>query len=297
MSAYNFISKLRNNRGELATVVALIGLGIVTVGIIAGRQLIQTGPRDIPQAQTTDRPNVCVSSTISNKIVTSSNPTTITLNGTPPAGYWISKFRLAFYNLDNLYGPGNPKPIMVNGVALVKDVAVTGSTTTSKAISVAYSEVHKLDSNWGNKYPVNIQVNGYFFLNDGRFSAADPDCVESFSLATATPTSAPNCIDTDGGKNYTKYGETYISGSNSKLVDSCSLQNGVSTLQEGYCTTSGTVASEAHTCTSGCSNGACLGVTPSKTPTKTPTKVPTKTPTPVVNACPAPTNVTTTLSY
>lgn len=45
-----FIRK-NSQRGEIASIIALIGLGIVTVGIIAGRQLVKQGPRDLPRAE------------------------------------------------------------------------------------------------------------------------------------------------------------------------------------------------------------------------------------------------------
>src|SRR3989338_2774320 len=50
MTALNIINVLKDKRGELATIVALIGLGIVTVGIIAGQQLAKTGPQDTSKA-------------------------------------------------------------------------------------------------------------------------------------------------------------------------------------------------------------------------------------------------------
>src|SRR3990167_8291607 len=61
MTALQIFKTLKNRRGELATVVALIGLGIVTAGIFVANQLVRQGPRDIPQAATTD----CVPSIVS----------------------------------------------------------------------------------------------------------------------------------------------------------------------------------------------------------------------------------------
>ncbi|KKS95429.1 MAG: hypothetical protein UV73_C0018G0042, partial [Candidatus Gottesmanbacteria bacterium GW2011_GWA2_43_14] len=111
-------------------------------------------------------------------------------------------------------------------------------------------------------------------------------------VPTKTPTpGTASCIDTDGGKNYTTYGETYISGTNTKYVDSCSVQNGIYTLHEGYCSTSTSVANVSYTCPSGCSNGACIGITTTITPTKTPTKSPTKSPTPIKSLTPVPTGI------
>ncbi|KKS48012.1 hypothetical protein A3J20_06390 [Candidatus Gottesmanbacteria bacterium RIFCSPLOWO2_02_FULL_42_29] len=53
MTALQIIKTLKNRRGELATVVALIGLGIVTLGIIAGQRLAKTGPQDTSRAAAT----------------------------------------------------------------------------------------------------------------------------------------------------------------------------------------------------------------------------------------------------
>lgn len=92
-----------------------------------------------------------------------------------------------------------------------------------------------------------------------------------FPSRTPTPR-AGYCIDSDGGKNYFKYGITYIQGSTSKLIDSCSVQNGVSTLHEGYCSSAGAVASVSYTCPGSCQNGACL------TPTLAPSRYPSPTP-------------------
>ena len=139
------------------------------------------------------RPNVCTSSSKSGSTVSCTQSITVTINGTPPAGYTISVFTLAFYNLDNLIGPGNPNPIFFNGGHYARvDCSRNGNSCT---FTITYQELNRPDENWNNQFPVNIQVNGYFTLNDGRTSAADSSCVQQFSVnrtcVTPTPTSAP----------------------------------------------------------------------------------------------------------
>lgn len=98
----------------------------------------------------------------------------------------IKKFSFAFFNKDNLTTGENPtlKGIMYEAgkqfypsfVPLPNEPVYTGST------QVSYNDLHKPDTNWGNKIPQNIQVNAYFTDGDNKVSAGDPACVASFIL-------------------------------------------------------------------------------------------------------------------
>src|SRR3990167_10337454 len=44
---------MNKQRGEIATIVALIGLGIVTAGIFVANQLVKSGPQDTSRAACT----------------------------------------------------------------------------------------------------------------------------------------------------------------------------------------------------------------------------------------------------
>ena len=128
------------------------------------------------------RPPVCSGSYKSKtEIIANANPPAkMTITGISPVNTSISKFHLAFYNLDNLYGPNNPKPIIFRGAHFVKESSsCTGYTCT---IPIYFTDLNYPDGNWSNKYPVNIQVNGYFTTSDGKFSQPEPDCVQNFKV-------------------------------------------------------------------------------------------------------------------
>ena len=145
-------------------------------------------PPKSPTPTPVQRPYVCTSSSISKSVLNSGQSLTVTINGTPPSGTAIKSFTLAFYNRDN-----GTKPIFFSGTAQYQKVITAASGQTSATFTVSYSEINKPDLNWGGKYPVNFQVNGYFTLSDGRFSAADGKCVKWFSkgVIITTPTKTP----------------------------------------------------------------------------------------------------------
>ena len=107
-------------------------------------------------------------------------------------------------------------------------------------------------------------------------------------IISKTPTPKPGvCIDTDGGKRYFIYGETYIQGieplgSSPRIFkDQClKTSNKISDVViEGYCTSAGSVSTVPYTCPGTCSNGACdSNIFPTKI-------LPTKTPTPPPSSC------------
>jgi len=131
------------------------------------------------------RPPVCSGMSVSPLAICegTGNSVDITLTGNPPESQ-IRRFYLGFYNLDNLIGPGNPNPIIFNGTQLVihTDDIDPCRGQTSCTIPISYDILNHPDENWGNQYPVNIQVNGYFLLEDGGYSLGNPVCTESFEI-------------------------------------------------------------------------------------------------------------------
>ena len=127
------------------------------------------------------RPGVCLSSTITGNQLTSSKPLEVTIEGNPPAGTTINKFYLAFYNGDNLYGPGNPKPLFVNGSHYIRSDCTLMGPNACK-FTIEQTELNRPDENWNNQIPANIQVNGYFGLSDTGFSKPEPACVKKFTI-------------------------------------------------------------------------------------------------------------------
>src|SRR3989344_6015059 len=124
------------------------------------------------------RPAVCIDSSIDKKTLNPGESLNITLNGQAPAGTSISKYTAGFYNMDNLYGPGNAKPIFFEGSHYI-------TSSESATSQVTYDELDRADENNNNLLPVNISVNGYFYLNDGGFSQVDPNCIEKFNIVRA----------------------------------------------------------------------------------------------------------------
>lgn len=136
------------------------------------------------------RPAVCVSSSINGTVLKDALPIEITITGDPPEST-IDYFWLGFYNKDNLDGSGIPKEIQFeSGVNYSRicyadgsslDCSVSGDSAT---FTIDYDDLNLPDLNWGSFYPINIQVNGYFGLEDGGFSQADVNCVQSFTVGT-----------------------------------------------------------------------------------------------------------------
>ena len=160
------------------------------------------------------RPAVCSGSTISGNILSPSTPIELSLQGNPPVGTSISKFELAFYNNDNLFGPGNPKPICVeygigdatwssqqcpegttHYVKILDNPDLSNSATFNLIIDdFQFPDLHP-DFSSPDKLPVNIQTNGYFLLSDTGFSRPEAACVKGFRI-NSTPLTSPTEIPT-----------------------------------------------------------------------------------------------------
>ncbi|OGG01306.1 hypothetical protein A2Z33_05325 [Candidatus Gottesmanbacteria bacterium RBG_16_52_11] len=184
------------------------------------------------------RPAVCTSATLTPTVMPVGGQVTFTLTGTPPAEASISAFMAAFYNLDNLYSPGNAKPIIFNGQHYTTQVCVRGSNDTLNTcvFTIRHADINKPDENWNNQIPKNISVTGYFTLTNGGFSVPDPKCIKHFTVGNAptltptqtpsptpTPTPPPQCQTI---KAFRKEGTNYVDITNA-------LRNGNSGTQPG----------------------------------------------------------------
>ncbi len=146
----------------------------------------------IPTPNTTAVVPVCQSATISKNTLTGPGDSlTITSTATTSD---ITGFSYGFYNLDNLYGPSNPKPIwFTNNTDYV--VGKTTSAKSSNTLTVTYDELNKNDLNWGNgqQKPTHIQVNA-FFGNSAEWNHSDAKCVVQFNVSVVQTTTL-SCID------------------------------------------------------------------------------------------------------
>jgi hypothetical protein len=177
-------------RKTLKNVFKVGSLAIILASMAFSLVVWKAKPSLFNLSKAADRPAVCLAINSNGDSLTVSKPLETTIMGNPPAGYSITSFALIYYNLDNLYGPNNPKPIIFNGQQFVKTTCYRRDNNCT--FTTTYSDLNRGDENWGGKKPIHIQVNGYFTLNDGRFSAADTRCVNTFSVTgSAAPTSTP----------------------------------------------------------------------------------------------------------
>ena len=125
------------------------------------------------------RPSLCGSATISSSTLSSGSPVTVTTTSNKP----VKNFFLAFYNQDNLYGPGNPKPIFFEaGKQFNISKEATGLTQTMN-FAVSYADINKPDLNNNSQKPTRIQINGYF-IDPVTLQTSLPDarCVVQFNI-------------------------------------------------------------------------------------------------------------------
>ena len=123
--------------------------------------------------------NLCSDLIISGVMLSPSTPLQITAVATVPN---VPRFIYGFYNMNNLYGPGNPKPIrFVSGVDYV--VAENASPPAgSHTIGITYSQFDRPDLNNGGIKPTYIQVIGFFIDPLTSTTASpDPDCIVWFN--------------------------------------------------------------------------------------------------------------------
>lgn len=133
------------------------------------------------------RPDACLNSVIDRSIMSPGSSVTITSTAKSDMNY----FTYAAYNMDNLYGPGNPKPICVSSggdVTGVQGDCPAGthhlifqdpSTTIRRSGSrtLTFEQIFVQDKNNGDKIPTKVQFNSYFRTTNGQTSLPNPACV------------------------------------------------------------------------------------------------------------------------
>lgn len=179
----------------LAVAVVMISLKLKQAGT---KPVVPTVPASKPKADTqascmttftvgAARPDICSSSTISSTTTAGVTRYTVTMTATVAP----TTFSLAFYNLDNLYGPGNPKPLqLVAGTQYTMTAAGDGTAKSHVFTIDTTTFLGKTDQNPDNtstdKTIRNIQVNGYFVDANGNTSNNSPDCVQAFTITQTT---------------------------------------------------------------------------------------------------------------
>jgi hypothetical protein len=146
-------------------------------------------PMPSPTPTPPQRPDVCLYTTITGSALNPGGAVNVELWANENYVSSIDRFRLEFYNKDNPKGDGTPNLIMFEpGVPYVVTAYADPWHPQYAEFNISYNSVNRPDYNWGGQVPRNIQVNGTFILNDGRYSSQDPDCVESFTRVAPTPT-------------------------------------------------------------------------------------------------------------
>ncbi|KKS97658.1 MAG: hypothetical protein UV73_C0006G0012 [Candidatus Gottesmanbacteria bacterium GW2011_GWA2_43_14] len=143
------------------------------------------------------RPGLCESETIEKSTVFPGDGFILSSE----AAEDVPQFYYAFYNLDNLYGPGNPKPFCVKNVG---DNTTPSSNCPAGSSHLIYKDPDTSPRNVGavtlfyegvfvedwaniNKVPSKVSINAYFIDSEGRLSASDPDCVVTLNKGTGPP--------------------------------------------------------------------------------------------------------------
>lgn len=136
-------------------------------------------------------PHACVRSTISKTQIAPGD----TVEVCTEASIEARSHTFAFYNLGNLYGPGNPKGIFYQqGIHYVLTNA-TQPITKTRCVTFTYADVNKPDLNAGGTVPKTIQINGYFTDPNYLFSRPDAKCVVQLTMVPG-PTTPPSVTPT-----------------------------------------------------------------------------------------------------
>ncbi|MEK7514044.1 MAG: hypothetical protein AAB580_04090, partial [Patescibacteria group bacterium] len=110
------------------------------------------------------------------------------------------------YNLDNLYGPGNAKPICTGadtnldacpngGTPLTFSDTDTTTLRTNGSTQITYGRLFLNDKNWGDKQVKNVSFTAYFSLNGGQASWPQDKCKAFTKMATVgSPSPSPSPI-------------------------------------------------------------------------------------------------------
>ena len=156
-------------------------------------------PTETP-TPTPARPGICLKETIDKNEVFPGGSFILTSE----AKEEIASLFYAFYNKDNLYGPGNAKPFCVTkgtGESTTEiqgcptgsvQLIYNGNKTSNKGGSrdLKYEDVFVQDTSTG-AIPSSVSINAYFVTPDGRLSAPEAACVVSLSRGAPPATNTP----------------------------------------------------------------------------------------------------------
>lgn len=157
--------------------------------------ICSTADRNASCDGNTLRPPLCERTWTDKTSITSRDSITINSKAKIP----LNKFMFAFYNPGNMTSTG-PQPIFYEGNQHYTPTVELPGPQFQTFRTFSYQDLARPDNNWGGRIPTNIQVNGYFFDDQGNLSRANPACVASFTLAVAptlTPTPTPLAADVD----------------------------------------------------------------------------------------------------
>ena len=139
------------------------------------------------------RPDLCDHTTITRSTLSDTQTATMTSYTNGPS---VNIFSFAFYNTDNPYPAGDPKPICIPGTPSYPDtqcpsgskpliLADSNMTTmrTSGSVTFKGSDVFVADMNWGGKKVENIKISAYFQATGGQLSIPDDACQENIAYS------------------------------------------------------------------------------------------------------------------
>ena len=153
-----------------------------------------------PTVTPNPRPGICLKETISKNKIFPGDSFTLTSE----AKEEIASLFYSFFNNDNLFGPGNPKPFCVpdgkgDSTAPIQfcpegsvQLVYNGNKTSNKGGSrgLKYEDVFVQDTSTG-AVPNSVSITAYFITPDGRLSAVEPACVVSLKKGVPSATNTP----------------------------------------------------------------------------------------------------------
>ncbi|EKE05081.1 MAG: hypothetical protein ACD_19C00426G0103 [uncultured bacterium] len=151
------------------------------------------------------RPDYCVSASADKAVLNSNDTLTVSSVSNTP----VNGFGYAVYNLDNLYGPENPKPVCVGagnvtsdcpngGTHFILSDPDTNTLRTNGSTQITFGRLFITDKNTGQQLK-NVSFMAYFSLNGGQVSWPQNACkafTRMGTISTATSTSTATATST-----------------------------------------------------------------------------------------------------
>jgi len=152
-------------------------------------------------------PPACASSIISPAVVNQGQSVTVSSTSTTNANV----FFYSAYNMDNLYGPGNAKPICVegaidygdqcpgtSGLLIFSDInnrTDGGGLRTAGSVNIPYASLFAInDKNNSDRLVTNVAFMAYFMKDNGPVSPPDDNCKTYTKMASVcVPNGVKDC--------------------------------------------------------------------------------------------------------